>query len=71
MHLKKTALNALVLTLYTNEDKRNLLRVPVVDHFGVVAIDGVERRLVLQAEHEYHCVHPACELNNQRLGFSN
>lgn len=45
-----------------DQDDRNLRTVPEVGHFGIVGVDGVEARLVLQAEHEDDRVDPGGEL---------
>lgn len=54
------------LTLRSDENERDFGRVPKVRHFGVVAVDGVERRLVLEAEHEDDGVHPRRELKHTK-----
>lgn len=49
--------------LRADQDEGDVGRVPEVGHLGVVVVDGVERRLVLEAEHEDDGVHPRCELH--------
>ena len=58
------------LTLRPDEDQGDVLHVAVLRHFGVVVIDGVEARLVLETEHEDHRVDPRGELKqNGREGL--
>ena len=44
------------------ENKRDLVHAPVLRHLDVVVVDGVEARLVLQAEDEDDGVDPGSEL---------
>lgn len=53
----------------SDENQRDFGRVPEVRHLGVVAVDGVERRLVLEAEHEDDGVHPRRELHLRRAAL--
>ena len=57
------------LTLRPDEDQGDVLHVAVLRHFGVVVIDGVEARLVLEAEHEDHRVDPRGELKQNETGY--
>lgn len=47
-----------------HQDERDFGSVAIVGHLGIVVVDGVERRLVFQAEDEDHCVHPRRELQH-------
>ena len=49
-------------TLSANQYERNVLDISILGHLGVVIVDGVERGLVFQTEHEYHGVHPRGKL---------
>lgn len=49
-------------TLRSDQNHRNVGRVTVVGHFGVKIVNGVERRFVLQTEHEHDCVDPVGKL---------
>lgn len=52
----------ILLTLSADQDQRYFGRVSVVSHFRIITVDGVETGLVLQAEDEYHGVHPSSKL---------
>ena len=49
-------------TLRSDEDEGDFGCVAVLRHLRVEIVDGVETGLVLQAEHEYHRVHPRRKL---------
>lgn len=49
-------------TLGPDEDEGDLGGISILGHLGVVAVDGLETRLVLQAEDEDDGVNPGCEL---------
>ena len=49
-------------TLSSDKNDGDLLDVPVLRHLGVVVVDGVEGRLVLETEDEDDGVHPGGEL---------
>lgn len=55
-----------VLTLCADQDQRYFGRIAIVCHFRVISVHGVETRLVLQAEYEYHRVHPGGKLENNK-----
>ncbi|GLH09186.1 LOW QUALITY PROTEIN: Protein of unknown function [Gryllus bimaculatus] len=52
-------------TLSADQDERDVCSTAEVRHLGVVVVDGVEARLVLQAEHEDDGVHPGRELQRE------
>lgn len=56
------------LTLRPDEDQGDILHVTVLRHLGVVIVDGVEARLVLETEHEDHRVDPRSELKQNETG---
>jgi hypothetical protein len=47
-----------IVTLCAYENEGDLLHVPVLRHLCVVVVDGVEARLVLEAEDKDDRVHP-------------
>lgn len=49
-----------------NQDDRNFRTVPVVGHFGIVGVHGVEALLVLQAEHKDDRIDPGGKLRGQK-----
>ena len=59
------------LTLRPDEDQGDILHVPVLRHLGVVIVDGIEARLVLETEHEDHRVDPRSELKQNETGRKN
>ena len=50
-------------TLRSHENNGHIRHRPQMRHLRVVVVDGVEGSLVVQAEHEYHGIHPRCELH--------
>lgn len=50
----------------SDQDERDLGRVAVLGHFGVIAVDGVETGLAFQAEDEDDGVDPGSELFDNR-----
>ena len=56
------------LTLRSDEDQGDVLHVSILRHLGVVIVDGVETRLVLETEHEDHRVDPRSELKRNDIG---
>ena len=59
------------LTLRPDEDQGDILHVPVLRHLGVVIVDGIEARLVLETEHEDDRVDPRSELKQNETGRKN
>ena len=57
------------LTLRPDEDQGDILHVPVLRHLGVVIVDGIEARLVLETEHEDDRVDPRGELKRNDIGY--
>ena len=56
------------LTLRSDEDQGDVLHVSILRHLGVVVVDGVETRLVLETEHEDHRVDPRSKLKRNNIG---
>ncbi len=56
---------AVARTLSADEDEGDFCSVSVVRHLGVEVVDGLETRLVLEAEHEDDGVHPVRELRRR------
>ena len=54
-------------TLSANQNERDVLDISILGHLGVVIVDGVERSLIFQTEHEYHGVHPRGKLKEKRM----
>ena len=53
-------------TLRADQDKGDLGSVAVLGHLGVIAVDGLEAGLALQAKDEDDRVHPGCELQSNK-----
>ena len=53
------------------ENEGDFAHIPVLGHFGEVVVDGVERGLVFQTEHEDHGVDPSRELEWKMKHFCN
>ncbi len=58
--------NLQIITLCSDKYEGDLLHVSVLRHLGVVVVDGVEARLVLQAEDEDDSVDPGGELQKKK-----
>ena len=54
----------------SDENERDLVHAPVLRHLDVVVVDGVEARLVLQAEDEDDGVDPGSELKRENRHLS-
>ena len=58
-------------TLSANQNERNVLDISILGHLGVVIVDGIEARLVLETEHEDDRVDPRSELKQNETGRKN
>lgn len=56
-------------TLRSDQNQRQVGRVPVAGQAAVVVVDGLEADLVLQAEDEDDGVHPQSELEAEQRRF--